>query len=110
MIVMALAALGPVMLNERLFVFAAVKQTRIGRMAETATTADLRNAGRAGSVIAMASVARGRTEITTDKQRPSMYAVAIFGELRCRQLRAVRARKPCHNLRIAVACATRFRH
>ena len=60
---MALAALGPVMFVERVLVFAAVKQTGVGRMAETATAADLRNAGRTGSVVAMAGVACGRAEI-----------------------------------------------
>ena len=62
-VAMALAAFGPVMLIERLLVFAAVKQTGVGRVAETATATDLRNARRTGSVVAMAGVARGRAEI-----------------------------------------------
>ena len=49
---MALAAFGPVMLIERQLVFAAIKQTGVGRMAETATATDLRNARRTGSVSA----------------------------------------------------------
>ena len=71
MIAMALAALGPVMLLERVLVFAAVKQTGVGRMAETAAATDLRDAGRAGSVVAMARVARRCAEITANKQGAS---------------------------------------
>ena len=63
MVAMALAAFGPLMLIERLLVFAAVKQTGVGRMAKTATPAYLRDAGRAGGVIAVAGVACGRAEV-----------------------------------------------
>ncbi len=84
MIVMALAALGPVVLIEGMLVFAAVKQAGIGRVANTAAPADLRDAGRACSVIAVAGVAGRRAEVTAHEQCASMYAVAIFGELRYR--------------------------
>ena len=83
-VAMALAAFGPVMLIERLLVFAPVKQTGVGRVAKTATPAYLRDAGWAGGVVAVAGVARGRAQIATHEQRVSMHARAIFGELRCR--------------------------
>ena len=85
MIVMALAALGPVVLIERVLVFAAVKQTGVGRMAKTATPAYLRDAGRACSVISVAGVACGRAQVTPPEQCAPMHAVAIFRELRCRK-------------------------
>ena len=65
MIVMALTALGPVVLIERVFVFAAIKQTGVRGMAETATSADLSDTGWAGSVVAVAGVTRGRAEVAT---------------------------------------------
>ena len=58
-IAVALAALGPVMLIEGLFVFAAVEQTGVGGMAKTATAAHAGDARRDGGVIAVASVAAG---------------------------------------------------
>src|SRR4030095_12430450 len=72
-------------------------------MAKTATPAHLCDAGRACSVIAVARVARRRAEVTAHEQRASMHAVAIFGELRCREWRAVRARKSGHDFRIGMA-------
>ena len=109
MVAMALAAFGPVMFIERVLVFAAVKQTGVGRMAKTAAPAYLRDAGWAGSVVAMAGVACGRAEITAHEQCASMHAVAIFGELRCREWRAIRARKSGHSLRIGMAGAACLR-
>src|SRR6188474_2137364 len=99
-VAMTLTAFGPVMLIERLLVFAAVKQTGVGRMAKTAAPAYLRDAGWAGSVVAVAGVACRRAEIIAHEQCSSMHAVAIFGELRCREWRAIRAGKPGHSLRI----------
>ena len=110
MIVMALAALGPVMLIERELVFAAVKQTGIGRVAKTAAAADLRDAGWAGSVIAVAGVACRRAEITAHQQGASMHAIAIFGELCCRQGRTIRPRKSGHSLRIGMTGTTCLGH
>src|SRR5512133_1139421 len=109
MIVMALAALGPVMFIEGVLVFAAVKQAGIGRVAKTAAPAYLRDAGRACSVIAVAGVAGRRAEITAHEQCASMHAVAIFGELRRRERRAIRACKSGHDFRIAMARAACFR-
>ena len=110
MIVMTLAALGPVVLIERQLVFAAVKETGIGRMAKTATPAHLGDARRAGGVIAVAGVTRRCTEITAHEQCASVHTVAIFGELRGREWRPIRARKSSHDFRIRVARATRFRN
>jgi hypothetical protein len=98
------------MLIECLLVFAAVKQTGVGRVAKTAATAYLRDAGWAGSVVAVAGVACGRAEITAHEQCASMHAVAIFGELRYREWRAICARKPGHSLRIGMADATCLGH
>src|SRR4029450_2323677 len=92
MIVMALAALGPVVFIEGVLVFAAVKQTGVSRMAKTAAPADLRDAGWAGGVVAVGGGACGSAEVTAHEQCASMHAVAIFGELRRREWRAVRAR------------------
>lgn len=63
MIVMALTALGPVMLIEGVLVFAAVEQTGIGRMAETTTAADLRDAGWACGVVSVTGVACWGAEV-----------------------------------------------
>jgi len=110
MIVMALAALGPVVFIESVLVFAAVEQTGVGRMAKTAAPADLCNAGRAGGVVAVASVARGRAEIATHEQRVSMHAGAIFGKL-CRwKWRSISACESGHNFWIGVASAARLRY
>jgi len=109
MIVMALAALGPVVFIEGVLVFAAVKQAGVSRMAKTAAPADLRDAGWAGGVVAVAGVACGRAEVTAHEQCSPMHAVAIFGELRGRERRAVRARKSGHSLRIGMARAACFR-
>ena len=109
MIVMALAALGPVVFIEGVLVFAAVKQAGISRMAKTAAPADLRDAGWAGGVVAVAGVACGRAEVTAHEQCASMHAVAIFGELRRRERRAIRARKSGHDFRVAMAGAACLR-
>lgn len=82
MIAMALTALRPVVLIERLLVFASVEQTGVRGVAETAAAADLRDARRAGGVVAMAGVTRRRAEIAAYEQCASMHAVAIFGKLR----------------------------
>ena len=108
-VAMALATFGPVMLIERLLVFAAVKQTGVGRVAKTATPAYLRDAGWAGGVVAVAGVACWGAEVTAHEQCASMHAVAIFGELRCREWRAIRARKSGHDFRIAMAGAACLR-
>ena len=60
-------------------------------------------------MVAMASVTRRRAEVTAHEQCASMHAVAIFGELRRRERRAVRARKSGHSLRIGMARAACFR-
>ena len=69
------------MLVEGLLVFAAVKETGIGRVAKTATPAHARYAGRAGGVVAVTIVAGGRAEIAALQQGAAMHAVVIFGEL-----------------------------
>ena len=84
MIVMALAALGPVVFIEGVLVFAAVKQAGVSRMAETAAPADLRDSGWAGGMVAVAGVAGRRAKVAAHEQCASMHAVAIFGELRRR--------------------------
>ena len=86
MITMALAAFGPVMLIECVFVFAAIEQTRVGRMTKIATLADLCDAGRARGVISMTSIATRRAQIATVEQRVAMHACAIFRKL-CRRKR-----------------------
>src|ERR1700740_3157828 len=90
-ITMALAAFGPVVFIECVFVFAAVEQTRIGRVAETATPAHLRDSGRTGGVIAVASIARERAKIAAHEQRVAMHTGAIFRKLRRRERRPIRA-------------------
>ena len=110
MIVMALAALGPVVFIEGVLVFAAVKQTGVGRVAKTAAPAYLRDAGWAGSVVAVAGVACGRAEVTAHEQCASMHAIAIFGELRCRERRAIRAREARHDFGIGMTRATCLWH
>ena len=110
MIVMALATFGPVMLIERLLVFAAVKQTGVGRVAKTATPAYLRDARWAGSVVAVAGIACRGAYVTAHEQCASMHAVAILGELRYRERRAIRARKSGHSFRIGMAGATCLGH
>jgi len=82
MIIMALAALGPIMLIERLLVFAAVKQAGVSRMAKTAAPADLGDAGRTGGVVAVAGVAGRCAKVASHEQCASMHAGAIFGKLR----------------------------
>ena len=82
MITMALAAFGPVMLIECVLVFAAIEETRIGRVAKTATSAHLRDARRTGGVVAVASIARGCAQIAALEQRAAMHAGAIFSKLR----------------------------
>ena len=108
-IIMALAALRPAVLIERVLVFAAVEQTGVGRMAKTAAPADLRDAGRVCSVIAVAGVACGRAEIPANEQCASMNTVAIFGELRRREWGAVRKCEPGHDFRIGMAGAACLR-
>src|SRR6516162_2669304 len=110
MVAMAVPALGPVMLIERVLMFAAVKQTGICRVAETATTADLGDTRRTSSVVAMTSVARRCTKVTANKQCTSMHAVAIFGELRRWKRRPIRACESGHDFRIGMTRAARFRH
>ena len=107
-VAMTLTAFGPVMLIERLLVFAAVKQTGVGRVAKTAAPAYLRDAGWACRVVAVAGVACGRAQVTAHEQCASMHAVSIFGELGYREWRAIRARKSGHSLRIGMAGATCF--
>src|SRR5690242_16436974 len=63
-ITMALAALRPIVLVERLFVFAALEQTCIRGVADAATFGDLGNAWWTGRMIAMAGIAAGRSKIT----------------------------------------------
>ena len=109
MIVMALAALGPVMFIEGVLVLAAIKQTGVSRMAKTATTANLRDTRWTGSVVAVTGIAGGRTEVTAHEQSASMHAVAIFGELRRRKRRAVSARKSGHDFRVGMAGAACLR-
>ena len=82
MIVMALAALGPIVFIEGVLVFAAVKQAGVSRMAKTAAPADLGDPGRAGGVVAVASVARRCAKVAAHEQCASMHAGAIFGKLR----------------------------
>src|SRR5512132_572041 len=108
-IVMALAALGPVVFIEGVLVFAAVKQAGVSRMAKTAAPANLRDARWAGGVVAVTGVACGRAEVTAHEQCAPMHAVAIFGELRRRERRAVRARKSGHDLRVAMTGAACLR-
>ena len=82
MIIMALAALGPVVFIEGVLVFAAVKQAGVSRMAKTAAPADLGDAGRAGGVVAVAGVAGRCAKVAAHEQCASMHAIAIFGKLR----------------------------
>src|SRR4029079_1846546 len=105
---MALTAFGPVMLIECLLVFAAVKQTGVGRVTKTATPAYLRDARWTGSMVAVAGVACGRAEGTAHEECSSMDAVSLCGELRYRECGAIRARKSGHSLRIGMAGATCF--
>ena len=63
MVAVALSALRPFVLIERELVFAAVKQTGVGRVTETAAPADLRDARRASGVVAVTGVTRRRAEI-----------------------------------------------
>lgn len=74
------------MLIECVFVFAAIEQTRVGRVTKTATSTHLRDAGRTRSVVAVAGVARWRAQIATVEQRVAMHACAIFRKL-CRRKR-----------------------
>src|SRR5436305_13163567 len=110
MIIMALAALGPFMLIERLLVFAAVKQAGVSRMAKTAAPADLRDAGRVGGVVAVAGVAGRCAKVAAHEQCASMHAGAIVGELRRRERRAVGKCESGHSLRVGMARAACFRN
>ena len=110
MITMALAAFGPVVLIECMFVFAAVEQTGVGRVTKTATSAHLRDPGRTGSMVAVAGVACGRAQIATVEQRVAMHACAIFRKLRRRKRRSICACEAGHYFRIGVARATSLRH
>ena len=110
MIAMALAALGPVMLVEGLLVFAAVEQTRVGRVTKTATATHARDTGRAGGVIAVTIVAGGRAEIAALQQGAAMHAVPVFRQLIGWQWRAVRQRESGHGFGIGVAGAAGLRH
>ena len=107
---MALAAFGPTMLIKRLLVFAAVKQTGVGRVAKTAAPAYLRDARWAGRVIAVAGIACGRAEITAHEQCASMHALSKFGELRYRHRGTICARKSGHGFRIGMAGAACLWH
>ena len=88
-ITVALAAFGPIMAIESLFVFAAVEQTRVGRMTHTTTLAHLRDARRTGRVVAVTGVTRGRAQIALPQQRLAMHALAIFRQLSARQRRTI---------------------
>src|SRR6266545_2473570 len=110
MITMTLAAFGPVMLIECVFVFAAVEQTRIGRVAKIATSAHSCDSGRSSCVVSVASIAPGCAQITTLEQRATMNAGAILCQLSRRQRRAVRTRESGHDFGIGVARAASFRH
>ena len=83
MIAVAFAALSPAMLIERLFVFAAVEQTRVGRMPKAATVTHARDDRWGGGMITVTGIAARRPEIAT-RERLSVNARAIFGELRRR--------------------------
>ena len=109
MIIMALAALGPVVFIEGVLVFAAVKQAGVSRMAKTAAPADLGDPGRAGGVVAVAGVAGRCAKVAAHEQCASMHAGAIVGKLRRRERRAVRARKSGHDFRVAMADAACLR-
>src|SRR5512133_2154646 len=109
MITMTLAAFGPVMLIECVLVFAAVEQTRIGRVAKIATSAHSCDSGRSSGVVAVASIAPGCAQITTLEQRAAMHTGAIFCKLRRGERRAVRACESGHDFGIGVARAARLR-
>jgi hypothetical protein len=87
-IAMAFAAFGPFMLVERLFVFAAVEQTGVGRMTKTAASTDVRDARGSGGVITVATCATRRAEIAA-REGLTVNTGPIFGELIGRQRRTV---------------------
>src|SRR5450755_3417106 len=110
MVAMALGAFGPIIAIEGLFVFAAIEETGIGRMAKTATSAHPCDARRSSRVIAVASVARGRAQIAALEERAAMNTQAILCQLSRRQRRAIRAGESGHDFGIRVAGAAGFRH
>ena len=110
MVAMALGAFGPIIAIEGLFVLAAIEQTGIGRMAKTATSAHPRDTGGSGSVVAVASVTRGRAQVTPPEERAAMNTQAILRQLSRRQRRAIRARESSHDFGIGVAGAAGFRY
>ena len=110
MFAMALAALGPVMFVEGLLVFAAVKETRIGRVTKTATATHARHPRRAGGVVAVTIVAGGCAQIAALQQGAAVHAVFVLRELIGRQRRAVREGKAGHGLGIGVTGAAGLRH
>ena len=109
-ITMTLATFGPLMLLERMFVFAAIKQTGVSGVAKITTLAHLREPWRTRRVVAVASIARRRAQIAALQQRAAMHAVAIFRKLRRRERRPIRACESGHNLGISVARTARLRH
>src|SRR5450755_2791918 len=110
MVAMALAALRPVVLIERLLVLAAVEQTRIGRVAKAATAAHAGDTGWTGSVIAVAGIACRRAQVAALKQRTAMHTVAIFCQLSGRQRGTVRTCEPGHDCGVGVARPASFGH
>ena len=110
MISMALAAFRPVVLIERVFVFAAVEHTGIGRVTKIATLAHSCDSGRSSGVVAVASIAPGCAQITTLEQRAAVHTRAIFRELRRRKRRAVGECESGHDFRIGVARPAGLRH
>lgn len=71
-IAVALAAFGPTVLIEGLFMFAAVEEAGVGRMAKAATVAHARDARRRGRVVPMAIITGGRAEIAALEQGAAM--------------------------------------
>ena len=77
-----LSAFGPIVLIERLFVFATIEETGIRRVTKAATLADLRDTRGTCRVISVARVTGRSAKIAATEKRFAVNAVAIFGQLR----------------------------
>ena len=98
------------MLIESYLVFAAIEQTGVCGVTNTAALADLGDPGWARCVISMAGIASRSAEIATLEQRATMNAGFVFRQLRRRQWRAIRAGNSGHGCRIRVTGPTRLWH
>ena len=108
MVAVTLGALGPLVLFEGLFVFAAVKKAGVAGVTNAATLADAGQTDGHGGVVSVATIAGGGAQIVVLEKGAAMDAGAVLGQLIRRHGGTIRQLESSHGDWAGVAGATRF--